>query len=281
MRYVTLALFPLISDISLVQGKYRNWAKSASFISKLPGDVKKRKAATEEATRTLDHDLRKMKHSERVVPYSDKLFHQAAVEWLVATDQVWNSFHDYFLPSHLILSLQPIQALEHPKFKTLIDVASRATNGIKIPGRKATWVEIMCLFKNHLVMLKAQLNVRVLLIFLSFLTVSQGSTVQGEVSLTCDAWQASNTDGYFAVTAHWIDEPTPGTWELKSAIIGFTRLNNAHNGERLGQALFKIIKRVGIEHKVSLSSLSHSCRAYPLLQRLAMSPAITQATIQQ
>jgi hypothetical protein len=60
------------------------------------------------------------------------------------------------------------------------------------------------------------------------------------------------TDGYFAVTAHWIEEPTPAKWELKSALIGFTRLNNAHNGERLGQALFKIIERVGIEHKVSV-----------------------------
>ena len=68
--------------------------------------------------------------------------------------------------------------------------------------------------------------------------------------MTCDAWQAGNTDGYFAVTAHWIEEPIPGKWELKSALIGFTRLNNAHNGERLGQALFKVVKRIGIEYKV-------------------------------
>jgi len=81
----------------------------------------------------------------------------------------------------------------------------------------------------------------------------QGPTVQGEVSLTCDAWQANNTDAYFAVTAHWIEEPTPAKWELKNALIGFTGLNNAHNGERLGQALFKVIKRVGIENKVSVS----------------------------
>jgi hypothetical protein len=74
--------------------------------------------------------------------------------------------------------------------------------------------------------------------------------VTGEVNMTCDAWQAGNSDGYFAVTGHWIEETTPSQWELKSGLLGFTQLNNAHNGERLGQALYKIIRRVGITHKV-------------------------------
>jgi hypothetical protein len=42
----------------------------------------------------------------------------------------------------------------------MIDVASRATNGVKIPGRKATRGEIKCMFKDHLVKLKAKLAVR-------------------------------------------------------------------------------------------------------------------------
>ena len=60
--------------------------------------------------------------------------------------------------------------------------------------------------------------------------------------MTCDAWQASNIDGYFAMTGHWIEESVPTKWELKSALLGFTRVSNAHNGERLGQALFKVFK---------------------------------------
>jgi hypothetical protein len=102
-------------------------------MSKLPGDIKKQKAAMEEATYTLDHDLREKKLSERVIPYSDKLFCQIAVEWVAATDQVRNLFLQLNLLFHY-LSSQPIQALEHPKFKELIDVASRATHGVKIPG---------------------------------------------------------------------------------------------------------------------------------------------------
>jgi hypothetical protein len=84
-------------------------------------------------------------------------------------------------------------------------------------------------------------------------TAIQSDAVTGEISLTCDAWQASNTDGYFAVTGHWIEESRPGVWEIHSALLGFTRLNNAHNGRRLGGALFNIVDRLGIAHRVRAS----------------------------
>lgn len=226
-------------------------------MSKLPGDVKKRKEAAEEVNRTLDPDLRERK-VERTLPYSHKTFRRAAIEWIVATDQVSNTIILALILIDLIsISSQPIQALEHAKFKEMIDIASRATNGVQIPGRKITRGEIIRLFKDHITKLKTQLNVSIRKLLrlkpYYFLFALQGPTVQGEVSLTCDAWQAGNTDGYFAVTAHWIEEATTAKWELKNALIGFTRLNNAHNGERLGQALFKVIERVGIGHKVSCS----------------------------
>jgi len=74
--------------------------------------------------------------------------------------------------------------------------------------------------------------------------------VTGNISLTCNAWKADNTEGYFAVTDHWIEEATSSQWELKSALIGFTKLNNAHNGKQLSQSLFKICEWIGIIHKV-------------------------------
>ncbi|KAI0277661.1 hypothetical protein BC826DRAFT_927679 [Russula brevipes] len=91
--------------------------------------------------RTLDSDLVEKKLSERVVHYSHKLFRQVAVEWLVATDQ-------------------PIQALQHPKFRELITsllVPQRGQHS-RAEGHAA---EIMRLFKEHLTKLKAQLNVRI------------------------------------------------------------------------------------------------------------------------
>ncbi|KAG2338578.1 hypothetical protein BDR05DRAFT_849379, partial [Suillus weaverae] len=119
---------------------YREWAKDNAFTSKLPGNVKAEKEKAAQAQQNISVHMTERKLSERVVPYSDKLFKKAAVEWLVATDR-------------------PIQALEHLKFREMIDIASRATQGVKIPGHKATHAEIMRMFKNHLTQLKTKLNV--------------------------------------------------------------------------------------------------------------------------
>lgn len=94
----------------------------------------------------------------------------------------------------------------------------------------------------------------------------QGATVKGTINTTCDAWQAENTDGYFAVTGHWIEEKTTAQWELESALLGFTQVNNAHTGKRLGGALFKILNRVGVTHKVSQVYCEYIQQPYESLQ---------------
>ena len=74
--------------------------------------------------------------------------------------------------------------------------------------------------------------------------------MSGEVSLTCDASQASTADSYFAVAGHWIEETPSEDWTLEHALFGFTQMNTAHDGIHLGQALFKICDRLCIVHKV-------------------------------
>jgi hypothetical protein len=78
----------------------------------------------------------------------------------------------------------------------------------------------------------------------------QSDSVSRAVNITCDVWQAENVNGYFAITGHWIEETHPMQWECESALLSFMQLNNAHNGKHLGGALFKILDRVGIAHKV-------------------------------
>jgi hypothetical protein len=90
----------------------------------------------------------------------------------------------------------------------------------------------------------------------------QSKAVSGAISLTCDAWQASNADAYFAVTGHWIEEVQPDEWVEQEALFGFTQMNTAHNGVRLGQALYKVCARLQIVHKV------HHCSNLSFTQHL-------------
>ena len=80
----------------------------------------------------------------------------------------------------------------------------------------------------------------------------------------CLLWlQAANTDEYFAATDHWIEEKTLTVWEYKSMLLGFTEINNAHNGKRLGGALFKLFEYVSMAHKViSFLFLLFHCYCY-------------------
>jgi hypothetical protein len=61
------------------------------FTSKFPNDVRERKKAAEEKTAsqsTLDPYLWDCPVKEKVIPYTNTLFREAVIEWLIATDQV-------------------------------------------------------------------------------------------------------------------------------------------------------------------------------------------------
>jgi hypothetical protein len=78
----------ITSDVCIMQGKYRKWAKDNSFTSMLAGDIAARKKGNEQAQHTINTHLVERKLTDRVLPYSDKAFRTAAIQWLVSTDQV-------------------------------------------------------------------------------------------------------------------------------------------------------------------------------------------------
>lgn len=58
----------------------------------------------------------------------------------------------------LMLS-QPLSVFEHPDFKSMMDVAAQATNGVKLPGRKLTRQSVIDMFKVQMIKLRTQLQV--------------------------------------------------------------------------------------------------------------------------
>ena len=108
---------------------------------------------------SIDPHLQERVPKEHVIPYSDGLFRQTALEWLIETDQV--PFRLTVASSFIYHMNQPIQALDHPKFKEMISVAARATHGVTIPNRKAARKYIMDLFKKNLTNLRSRLTVMI------------------------------------------------------------------------------------------------------------------------
>jgi hypothetical protein len=146
------------------------------FETKLPKVLKARreqKLAEDRLKQTsIDPHLEERVPKERVIPYSDGSFRQTALEWLIETDQV--RFRLTVVSSFIHHINQPIQALEHPKFKEMISVAARATHGVTIPNRKATRNYIMDLFQKNLTNLRSTLTVTIchLDIYFSLTSVS-------------------------------------------------------------------------------------------------------------
>lgn len=124
----------------------------------LPKDTKarKEKAANRTSQSRLDGHLRE--HA-RLVPYSDELFNAAAQEWLIRTEQVRARATSVHIKYIQLLNEQPLQALQHPAFREMIDIAARATNGVKIYNLRNTRQAIIDTFKHNLTNLSKRLNV--------------------------------------------------------------------------------------------------------------------------
>ncbi|KAH8984847.1 hypothetical protein EDB92DRAFT_1802910, partial [Lactarius akahatsu] len=122
---------------------YRKWCDANNFNSMLLEDTRQRKEAA------LDRSLQTQQtvlsdHFDppgpEVIPYSDRAFEAAAIEWLVHTNQ-------------------PIQTFKNPMFKTMLDIASRASKGITLPSPKKTRTRIIHMFKQKMYLLRDHLNV--------------------------------------------------------------------------------------------------------------------------
>jgi hypothetical protein len=54
------------------------------------------------------------------------------------------------------------------------------------------------------------------------------------------------------ITAHWIDDES---WQLKSLLLDFIKLEGSHSGENLKEAFLRSIKNFNITDKVSLYNI--------------------------
>ncbi|KAI0293023.1 hypothetical protein B0F90DRAFT_1582275, partial [Multifurca ochricompacta] len=120
------------------------WCKSTGFLSMLPEDAnaRRKEVLEKEMEQTqVDKHFHPVDPDSKPLPYTDdRYIKEAAIQWLIETDQ-------------------SISAFEHPSFQHMIHLASRATRSIKIPNRKQMHDKIITLFKMQMTKLKDCLNI--------------------------------------------------------------------------------------------------------------------------
>jgi hypothetical protein len=127
----------------------------------LPKDAEKRRQnAKADKQSRLDPHLAEKPQTNRIISYTDGLFCDAAIEWLVSTDQVMKHCIFRYMFLYSCIESQPIQAFEHPAFRSMIHIAARATGGVKIPDRRQTRQAAINTFKEQLAALRKRLTVR-------------------------------------------------------------------------------------------------------------------------
>ncbi|KAI5992739.1 hypothetical protein EDD15DRAFT_2118611, partial [Pisolithus albus] len=114
---------------------YLEWAAANGFMLMLPKDAKWQHT---EAASNLGRQPSLEGHlveKDQIVQCSESAFHQAAILWLIETDQ-------------------PIHVLQQPTFQKMVEIASHARNGIKIPNCAQMRQAIIDVFKTSLLNLR-------------------------------------------------------------------------------------------------------------------------------
>ncbi|KLO04531.1 hypothetical protein SCHPADRAFT_795107, partial [Schizopora paradoxa] len=89
---------------------YTKFCAETGFVSKLAKDKKAREDAEKMKQTSLDGHLKEMPKQAPKLPYSDDNFKELAIRWLVSCDL-------------------PLQALENPHFRELIELVARSKDG--------------------------------------------------------------------------------------------------------------------------------------------------------
>ncbi|KAH9007988.1 hypothetical protein EDB83DRAFT_2235997, partial [Lactarius deliciosus] len=126
--------------------RYRKWCNANNFDSMLPQDSKQRKCVDKEPS--ITEHFGPEDPSARPIPFSNKALKTAALEWLIETNQL-------------------IQTFDNAAFKKMLDIASRAprNTNIRLPSSRQSRPRIIKMFKQQLRSLHDHLNVFFFFVF--------------------------------------------------------------------------------------------------------------------
>ncbi|XP_021834815.1 zinc finger BED domain-containing protein RICESLEEPER 3-like [Prunus avium] len=128
----------------------------------------------------------------------------------------------------------PFSFVEYEGIKALFAYVSP---DIKLPCRNTVKACVLRMFKSERQKLHTLL-----------------SSIQGRICLTSDLWTSVCTDGYLALTAHFVDQD----WRLHKRIINFCHMPPPHSGVALSEKINTLITEWGIEKKLFSITLDNA-----------------------
>ena len=125
----------------------------------LPDDTKQhREAASDSSLLCTQTKISNHFPEAKVIPYSDQVFQDTSIQWLIHTNQVCFLITSWQVDVDALL-LQPIQVFSNLGFKKMLSITSQATKGVSLPCAKMTWAHIIKMFKKKMFILWDHLNI--------------------------------------------------------------------------------------------------------------------------
>ncbi|KAH7845226.1 hypothetical protein Vadar_005350 [Vaccinium darrowii] len=128
----------------------------------------------------------------------------------------------------------PFKFVEHEGIR---DIHSYLNPAAKSVSRNTAKADVLKLFEREKINLKGELE-----------------SVASKICLTSDLWSSLTSDGYLALTAHYIDE----NWVLQKKILNFRHVPPPHNGPILAERVIHLLKDWGIDKKIFSLTLDNA-----------------------
>ncbi|KAL9679045.1 hypothetical protein QQ045_017555 [Rhodiola kirilowii] len=92
------------------------------------------------------------------------------------------------------------------------------------------------------------------------------SRAKGRICLTSDLWSSHTTDGYLALTAHFLDSD----WNLHKKILGFSHMPPPHTGNALVEKINSLICEWGIDKNLFSITLDNASANDSFVEKLKL-----------
>ncbi|KAF5376117.1 hypothetical protein D9615_007777 [Tricholomella constricta] len=192
----------------------------------------KKQAEYLQTLETVSSNIKKAfeKQNEQAAgPWDQEHFEKLLAEWIVACDQ-------------------PFDEVEKPEFINMMKYTHRSATSLKLPGRNVIKRRIMKMGEETVEGIQQMFK-----------------ELEGNISISLDAWTSSNQHAFLAIIAHYITNEG----ELEELLIDFRELVGEHSGENMAEAVWETLKMYELIGRVIAFMMDNASNNDTLVEGIA------------